>query len=149
MISAALPRMSTTDRLDLLELYARYAWAYDGGHAEEYAALFTPDGRFERPGAEPVCGRGDLAGLVTAAQGRGSGYTHVTSNVVVAATSDGASGRAYVVLLRIEPGAVSLLAAGRYHDEFVRMPDGWRISTRRFEPATGPELAGAVIAGGG
>jgi uncharacterized protein (TIGR02246 family) len=35
--------LSADDRLDILDLFARYAWAYDCGDSEEYAAVFTDD----------------------------------------------------------------------------------------------------------
>ncbi len=36
--------MSADDRLAILDLFARYAWAYDCGDAAAYAAVFTEDG---------------------------------------------------------------------------------------------------------
>ncbi len=37
-------RMTAEDRLDIFDLFARYAWAYDCGDADAYAAVFTEDG---------------------------------------------------------------------------------------------------------
>lgn len=140
--------LSVEDRAELIDLYARYAWAYDQGNADGYAALFAKDGRFERPGAPDAVGPEALAALVTGAQSRGTGYLHVTSNVLVQGNAEGASGRAYVVLLQVHPDAVRLLAAGHYVDSFVQTGDGWRIAHRRFEPLTGAAVAGALIVGG-
>lgn len=36
--------MTAEDRLDILDLFARYAWAYDCSDAEAYAGTFAPDG---------------------------------------------------------------------------------------------------------
>jgi uncharacterized protein (TIGR02246 family) len=36
--------LSAEDRLAILDLFARYAWAYDCGDAQAYADTFTPDG---------------------------------------------------------------------------------------------------------
>ena len=33
----------TQDRLEILELYARYSWALDTGDTDGYVALFTDD----------------------------------------------------------------------------------------------------------
>lgn len=145
--AAHVDTISVEDRVDLLELYARYAWAYDQGDADGYAALFAEDGRFERPGAPDAVGPEALAALVTGAHSRGTGYLHVTSSVLVEGTPDGAAGRAYVVLLQAHADAVRLLAAGHYRDTFVRTGDGWRIAHRRFEPLTGAAVAGALIVG--
>jgi hypothetical protein len=42
--------MSAEDRLDVLELNARYSWALDTGDYETYASLFTEDGVFSARG---------------------------------------------------------------------------------------------------
>ena len=36
--------LTTEDRLGIFDLFARYAWAYDGGDAQAYAETFTTDG---------------------------------------------------------------------------------------------------------
>ena len=36
--------LTTADRLGILDLFARYAWAYDGGDAQAYAETFATDG---------------------------------------------------------------------------------------------------------
>ena len=36
--------LSADDRLDIFDLCARYAWAYDCGDPEAYAETFAPDG---------------------------------------------------------------------------------------------------------
>ena len=36
--------MTADDRLDIFDLFARYAWAYDCSDAEAYAETFAPDG---------------------------------------------------------------------------------------------------------
>ena len=37
-------RLSADDRLDIFDLFARYAWAYDCSDADTYAECFAPDG---------------------------------------------------------------------------------------------------------
>jgi SnoaL-like domain len=39
--------MSLADKLDILEVIARYAYTYDGRDADGFAQLFTEDGIFE------------------------------------------------------------------------------------------------------
>jgi len=39
--------MSLADKMDILEVIARYAYTYDGRDADEFARLFTEDGIFE------------------------------------------------------------------------------------------------------
>jgi ketosteroid isomerase-like protein len=37
-------RMTADDRLDIFDLFARYAWAYDCSDADAYSETFAPDG---------------------------------------------------------------------------------------------------------
>ena len=41
-MSAAVP-LSAEDRLDIMDLYARYAWAMDSGDTEGFLDVFLPD----------------------------------------------------------------------------------------------------------
>ncbi|MEV7085383.1 nuclear transport factor 2 family protein [Streptomyces sp. NPDC093085] len=126
------------DRQEVTALYARYTYAYDEGRPEELAALFTEDGAFEAAGADPVRGTDALARMVRAAALRPYGTRHLVSGVLVSGAGDAASGTAYVVALRIGPGAVTPLALGRYDDTFARTARGWRIRRRRFAPFLPP-----------
>ena len=55
--------ISADDRLAVLDLLARYAWALDTGDYETYASLFTPDGLFVERGT-PYRGREAMAAHV-------------------------------------------------------------------------------------
>ncbi|NMI01120.1 nuclear transport factor 2 family protein [Pseudonocardia acidicola] len=135
-------------RLELHELYARYTHAFDEGRSGELAQLFTADGEFVRPGAEPVRGRAALAELVTAAAARGTGNRHLVSSMVVEAGGrpGTARGTAYVQVVGIGEDAVRLVAIGRYDDEFAREDGRWAFRSRRFTSFTGSTLAGAILA---
>jgi hypothetical protein len=140
--------LGTAERLELLELYARYTHAFDEGMSRELAELFTADGEFVLPGVAPVRGRARLAEMVTAAAARGTGNRHLVSSVVVEAGEQAgtATGTAYVQVVRISDDAVRLVAVGRYDDEFGQEDDRWAFRSRRFTPFTGPALAGAILA---
>ncbi|MDT7708905.1 MAG: hypothetical protein QOG20_4512 [Pseudonocardiales bacterium] len=132
--------MTTTPDLDayergrLVELYARYTHAYDEGRADDVADLFTVDGEFARPGADPVRGRTDLAAMVRASAARGTGNRHLVSAVVVEAGPDGtATGQAYVQVVGTTNGT-RVVVMGRYDDDFAREHGRWRIRSRRFTP---------------
>ena len=56
-------RMSAEDRLDIFDLFARYAWSYDTGDAKGMAALFTEDGVMEGMDGRRVEGRAAIAGF--------------------------------------------------------------------------------------
>lgn len=134
-----------TDAEQVRAIYARYAFAYDQGRADDFAALFTDTGAFEIAGGAVVSGRAALAGMVTAAAARSGDTMHVVSNVLVSVAGDSATGRAYVVLLAMDEGALRIVTAGTYEDSFDRTADGWLLSRRRFEPVVGPNPLGVPI----
>jgi len=136
-----------TDVCQIRDAYARYAFAYDQGLADEFAALFTEDGVFEIAGGPVIGGRESLAGMVSAAAARPARTLHVVSNVLVTITGGTAAGQAYVVLLAVHGGALRVVTAGTYADSFVCTPDGWLLSRRRFEPAAGPNPLGVPVTG--
>jgi len=139
-------RLDTTARLELMDLYARYSRAFDDGDAESVARLFTEDGSFTREGAPPVRGRAALVEMARAAATRAPGNRHIVSGALVEPSDGGATGTAYVLVLNVRADAVSLVAMGRYHDQFVLEDGSWRIRSRHFVPFTGPGLAGTVLA---
>jgi ketosteroid isomerase-like protein len=58
-------KLSAEDQLDILALFARYAWAYDSGDTAAYAATFAPDDALADE--DGVLGRG-RAGIADALQ---------------------------------------------------------------------------------
>lgn len=137
--------LSLQDRLELLELGARYAHAYDSGRSLDYAALFEPDGQFQRDSTEPIIGARALAEMVEAAQQRAQGYLHITCNPVLEPSATGATGTSYVVLLRVDGSSLHVLAAGVYEDEYTRSDEGWRFQARRFRSRSDPAVAGPLL----
>ena len=130
-----------SDRLEILDLYARYVNYVD---LPDYDALaervFVDDTRFDyRDAAGPV---------MTFAQMRAGGFFdgdgmhrfHITSNLVIDFGADRHT--AGTVSKTLNPWAVSddrgtrlYQVHGRYIDELTRLPQGWRITARRWEHA--------------
>lgn len=123
------------DRLDMIELMARYAWAYDTGMADALAATFTPDGVLEVFGKTLATGRtGFAAFLATAAKMRGdSGWQHLSDHHVFR-DYDGERCRIYSYYLMPESdaagGNVHLRAMGYYVSHCVRTGAGWLFEKR-------------------
>jgi 3-phenylpropionate/cinnamic acid dioxygenase small subunit len=123
--------LSTEDRATLHDVYARYAYAFDGADADAWAALFTADGRFAPPGLPAVVGAEALHEFVAARAADAPGMRHVMSNILVEATEGGARGRAYFLCFRLGPdGKFRLRNFGRYDDDFVRDDGTWKIANR-------------------
>jgi hypothetical protein len=135
--------LTALDYIEIQKLVASYPFALDTG-AEKgymYADLFTVDGVFSANTAKPyeVKGREKLAALAWQHRpGQGPSYVrNYDTNVVVNATSEGASGRSYAVMMNIgEAGKPNtVVEGGHYEDTYVKTPQGWRIKRREFFPA--------------
>ena len=121
------------DRARIRELTARYNRAFDDGDPETFAATFTEDGTMEVTGTFRVDGRDALAEMVRHTP---YGVVHVTVDATVEVDGDRAvQDVKLLVLSRHAPGAAAgstsrLTNSGRYHDELLRTPDGWRFTHR-------------------
>ena len=122
------------ERTRIRELTARYNRAFDDGDAEAFAATFTPDGVMEVVGGPTTTGRAALAEMCRHTP---YGIVHVTVDAIVEVDGDRAVQDVTVMVLqRPKPDAgpderISRLdRSGRYHDELVRTPQGWRFSKR-------------------
>src|SRR5579859_1571887 len=49
--------LTTQDRLDILELFARYAWAFDSGDVEGFLDCFAPQAVYDLPRGRRYIGR--------------------------------------------------------------------------------------------
>jgi uncharacterized protein (TIGR02246 family) len=142
-------RLSGDAVAEISGLYARYAHYYDSGRAEEFARLFTDDGVFVVPGAEPVRGREAIAETARRGVAALPGVRHTVSTVLVdpvPGDSDGATGTAYVEAVTIEASVIRFVTAGCYTDTFALEEGRWRIREHRYEAFTGPGLRGTVLA---
>jgi hypothetical protein len=128
-------RVPADDRLDLLDLMARYAWAYDTNDAAGFAATFTPDGVLEIFGNEIARGRGSMpAFLDSAVKMRGEhGWQHRTDQHVFR-NFDGQRCTVYSYYLMPESdatgGNVQVRAMGYYVSHCQKFKGLWLFSKR-------------------
>ena len=129
--------LTAADYVEIQQLVARYGYAVDthtdNGYA--YADLFTPDGVFGK-----TKGREALAELARTTQRErgGPAFTrHFLTNVIIYPTPDGARGSQYLMAVDVSEGGKpsSLVHGGRYEDEYVKTPAGWRFKSRQLHPA--------------
>jgi hypothetical protein len=129
--------LTAADYVEIQQLVARYAYAVDthsdNGYA--YADLFTPDGVFGK-----TKGREALAELARTTQKErgGPAFTrHFLTNVIIYPTPEGARGSQYLMAVDVSEGGKpsSLVHGGRYDDEYVKTPAGWRFKSRQLHPA--------------
>jgi hypothetical protein len=87
--------LTVEDRVQIHDLHARYAYAFDGADADAWAAVFTDDGRFAPPGLDAVVGTEALHGFISARSRDAPGMRHLVVNILVEPDGDAARGRAY------------------------------------------------------
>jgi len=150
MLAAAAPlaaqgSLTAQDRAEIQGLSAKYARALGACAAEEYADLFAPDaGYFASNIRGEVVGRERLMALVRserhctapaapAASGAAPAAPRPVPTVTIEMTPNGPIGRA-------ELGE----KVGRYDDEYVKTPAGWKFKSRTV--MTAQELAAGLTA---
>jgi hypothetical protein len=128
--------LTAQDYIDIQQLVSSYAYGLDGNtdNGESYANLFAPGAVFGRPRTE---GHANLAALANT-QPRGAMYVrHFITNHVIEPAAGGAIGKEYAVIIDIgengNPSGIAL--GGRYDDEYVKTPQGWKFKSRTFTPS--------------
>jgi uncharacterized protein (TIGR02246 family) len=123
--------MSTTDDIVAIQqLLARLNTAVDSGNGEAYAAAFTEDGEAVN-GERTTKGRDALASLAAGVAASVPGLRHWVNNHAIDINGDRATATVYVTAL-IGGSKAKVVTTGRYAEELVRTPDGWRYSRREF-----------------
>ncbi len=122
--------LSAEDHAEIVQLYATYNLALDGGDAQGWADTFVEDGVFGNN-----TGR---AALVTFAEGftkQQAGHArHWHTNIHLTKTAEGAAGTCYLMLMNAGARPHSVIVTGTYHDTLVKTSDGWRFTSRQVEP---------------
>src|SRR5262245_14183373 len=128
--------LALQDYIDIQQLYANYANAWDYGDAEGYAGMFTPDGVFIRSGKNgyTVTGGKQIAEWNRKAHEGQNGVPtgrHWNSNLVINPSPGGANASVYLMVVSVgggNPPRPSL--SGRYDDQLVKTAAGWRFKQR-------------------
>ena len=139
--AAQQPALTPQDYLAIQQLVSKYAYAIDEctNKGYDYADLYTPDGVFRTSRGGKVlntfAGRERLAdaargGMADCKDVPWAGIVLVMANHVIEPAPGGATGKVYLIAIGLdgEPGKVE--AQGRYDDEYVRTPRGWRFKSR-------------------
>ncbi len=129
--------MSVTDELEIEALLSRYCRAVDSKDWASYRALFTDDARVDYAAAGLVVGTvDDAVDFLKRHQQSISAGMHYVTNIESTVGHD----RSQTVAMWFNavqlPGSDEIsYFAGRWHDELVRTPAGWRIRKLRLEVA--------------
>jgi uncharacterized protein (TIGR02246 family) len=137
----AAPALTALDYIEIRQLVARYAYAVDTGadNGRVYAALFAADGVFADAAGRETKGRDALAGLARRFTRGPQSASHFIVNHVIEPAADGATGKQYILQLRIGEGERpnDVFGGGRYDDVYVKTTEGWRFKRRQFSPSEG------------
>ena len=148
--AAQQPALTPQDHLAIQQLVSKYAYAIDEctNKGYDYADLYTSDGTFRtsRNGKilNTFAGRERLAeaargGMPDCKDVPWAGIVHLMANHVIEPSPGGATGKVYLIAIGLDgvPGKVE--AQGRYEDEYVRTPRGWRFKSRTHVLAAGQQ----------
>ena len=123
--------LSTADRLEILDLAARYNHLMDGHDAEGWADCFTPDGVFNGGPRLQASGRAELVAFMERLIARDLPAVHWTNNIVIEGSGDSARMTLYLLVIELR-GGPRAAHFGVYHDTLVRTAEGWRFRERRL-----------------
>ena len=134
--------LTPQDYLEIRQLVARYAYAVDTGadNGNVYASLFDPDGAFLDRTGRATTGFDNLAALARQNTRRRQSAFHFIMNHVIEPSAEGATGKEYLVQLRMGEGdrPNDIFGGGHYEDVYVKTPEGWRFKQRQFLPSQRP-----------
>jgi hypothetical protein len=139
--AASFASLTPADYIEIRQLVSRYAYAVDTGadNGNVYADLFAADGAFvDRQGRETT-GREALAALARRNTRGPQAAFHFIVNHVIEPAPGGATGREYLLQLRIGDGERlnDVFGGGQYDDVYVKTAEGWRFRRRQFLPSEG------------
>lgn len=127
-------RVPVEDRLDIIELMARYAWAYDTNNVPDLLATFTADGTMYAFG-DPVGGRDKIAEMIAGnAERRGTaGWQHLTDHHVFRDyTGDRCTVYSFYTMMEGDAaGANGRVRAMGYYTSYCRKENGEWLFARR------------------
>ncbi len=121
------------DYAELQHLTARLNQGADFHDAEMWVSLWTPDGVWRSPDGREHVGHAGLAEYRRARKaelGGRSDIRHWTNSLVLTPSADGATGRSYYTMMRVNSTPPGPASAGHYDDVYVKTTQGWRIKRR-------------------
>ena len=125
--------LTAEDRLDILELFARYGWFFDAGEADAFVALFTPTAAYDLDGGRRFEGHEQIKGYVEQAARSAwlPGRQHHVDQAIIEGDSSRVISRAYcTVTHRSADGTMSIAYLGRYADICVKVDGRWLFEQR-------------------
>ena len=120
------------DRADIIAVTHDYCWALDRNEWDELHNVFLPEAT-ALLGSHACGDRDEIKQVCLASLGKLDDSQHIVGTHQVRIDGDTATSRCYLHAQHIRrdaEGGPHYVVAGRYEDDFVRTPDGWRIKRR-------------------
>lgn len=124
------------DKVEIMELVARYNHAIDHRRAEEWADVFTEDGELWADGALRAGGRPALVEHIRKAERTGQQIRHWPCNPIIEGGNGSARLRMYVLAFDIVGGIRPKILA-EYEDDLVQQEGRWKFKVRRVTACAG------------
>jgi hypothetical protein len=129
-----ISQQELSDRLEIADQITAYSYAIDLHHWAELGDIFTPDATLDFTATGGKAGTvAELTPWLEKSLGLFDGHQHLMGNTRVQLSGDTATSQTMCLnpMPLTHDGNQRLVFVGLwYHDEWVRMPDGWRIAKR-------------------
>ncbi|MDP9142864.1 MAG: nuclear transport factor 2 family protein [Pseudomonadota bacterium] len=124
------------DHLALEQLAIEYANAIDSREWDRLDRVFTPDAHIDYSATGGIAGPySEIKAWLPSTLKFFKSYMHLMGNFRFVIDGDSATGQVACFNPMLAPallgGSNTVIFGIWYHDEYVRMPDGWRIAKRR------------------
>ncbi|GLY79058.1 nuclear transport factor 2 family protein [Actinoallomurus iriomotensis] len=124
------------DRIEIADLFTRFARLLDEGHWEDLDTVFTDDVAVHSPRGGELRGIGEVLGFMRQAEVEGQHTQHTTTDLLVDVDGDQAAASANSIVYYYRDGQAPHFTGGLRQDyTAVRTPAGWRIREVRIMPA--------------
>lgn len=121
------------DERNIVAVATAYTWALDEHRWDDLRTVFAPDATADLGSSSRLVGIDAIIDRVSTALGPLDDSQHLVGNHQIVVDGGCATHRCYLQAQHIRhaaPGGPNYIVAGRYEDDLVRTPDGWRITHR-------------------
>jgi len=125
-----------SDEREIERLCLVYAQALDNKQWERMRDVFTTDAVARYQGVGECNGVDEIIKLCSAGMDYLDRSQHLLSNFVIDVEGDSATSACYLQAQHVREGTAggeNFIMAGRYRDQLVRQPEGWRITQRELD----------------
>lgn len=130
------PDTLIADRIEIADLFARFALLLDEGQFEAADTVFATDIAVHSPRAGEIRGIDKVVDFIRQAHVEGEHTQHITTDLLVTVTGDQATAAANSLVYFFRTGEAPHQTTGlRLSATAIRTPAGWRLSETRTTPA--------------